>query len=83
MVCSFFICHDAAVLHSGTDLPGQRRTARNAQRHKHTRQLHHIAAGQLDAGDFLLAEDGVEFFQVGQSPPAETLPPAAHHSAGG
>ena len=68
----FFICHDAAVLHSGTDLPGQRRTARNAQRHKHTRQLHHIAAlrrrldqleGQraryleLYAGDLLSMED--------------------------
>ena len=59
----FFICHDAVVLHSGTDFPGQRRTARNAQSHKHTRQLHHIAAGQLDAGDFLLAEDGVDFFR--------------------
>ena len=59
----FFICHDAVVLHSGTDFPGQRRTARNAQSHKHTRQLHYIAAGQLDTGDFLLAEDRVDFFR--------------------
>ena len=83
MVCIFLICHDAVILHSGTDFPGQRRTARNAQRYKHTRQLHHIAAGELDAGDFLLTEDSVDFFPAGQPPPAETLPPEVRHSAGG
>ena len=41
------IHHDAAALHGGPDLAGQRSAARHAQRHEHTGQGNLLPVGQL------------------------------------